>query len=246
MVKFYSHFSLLFFILFYPALLLGQEQPELLKWFDSQIGIENSSLLNGTAYVDRHRTINSKNKLFGNAAGTGSVLYDGQWYPDLQMRYNIYDDVLVVQLQSGMGLNIIELVKEKVERFNLNGTPFTNVLHQGNAAGIAGFHEVLWEDGTFQVLKKHALRLNEKRDRQISYFEFEPIEGHYAFTYKEQSYLLRSRNDLVKILPQYRNEVEDYYRSNRSVRRSRPENFYINLFRELSGLEEEERKISRQ
>ncbi|MCM4158566.1 hypothetical protein FHG64_13355 [Antarcticibacterium flavum] len=242
MIKNYFSFSLFIILLFSPVFLMGQEQPELLKWFDNQIGTENTRLLNGTAYSDRHRTINEKNKLFGSATGKGSVLYDGQWFPDLQMRYNVFDDVLVVQLESGLGLNIIQLVKEKVERFNLNGTPFINIIPQNNA-GVTGFHEVLWEDNNFKVLKKHALRLNEKRDREISYFEFEPIEGHYAFTYGDRNYILGSRNDLETIFPQYRSEIQNHYRSDRSILRSRPETFYTNLFRELSGLEDELRKM---
>lgn len=246
MIKFYSHFSFFFFIIVYPSLLLGQDQPELLKWFDTQIGIENSNLFNGTAYVDRHRTINAKNKLFGNASGSGSVSYDGQWYPDLQMRYNIFDDVLVVQLQSGMGLNIIQLVKEKTDRFTIHGSEFRNISQSENSGNVAGFHEVLWEDKTFSVLKKHARKLIEKRDRQISYYEFEPTEGYIAFSYDSTAYLISSRNDLVKRFPQYREEIQSFYKENNALQRSRPETFYINLFRELSRLEEENRKLSGQ
>jgi hypothetical protein len=244
MIKNYFSFLLLIICFITPSLILGQEQPELLKWFDSQIGIENTRLLNGTSYKDNHRTINTKNKLFGSGTGTGAVLYDGQWFPDLQMRYNIFDDVLVVQLESGMGLNIIKLVKEKVEQFTLNSRDFINILKEKSPQGIEGFHEVLWEEGSFVLLKKHALKIIEKRDRQVAYYEFEPAEGYYAFSYNDLAYFLGSRNDLIKIFPQYRDEIQSFYRENQATRRSRPETFYINLFRELSGLEEEVKKLS--
>ncbi|HSI68904.1 MAG TPA: hypothetical protein VK941_01630 [Gillisia sp.] len=238
-----KYFSFLLFTIFIstPSFLLGQEQPELLKWFDSQIGIENTRLLNGTAYVDSHRTINNKNKLYGGATGTGSVLYDGQWFPDLQMRYNIFDDVLVVQLESGMGLNIIQLVKEKVSRFTLNAKNFINIEKSKSPDDIAGFHQIVWEDKSFTLLKKHALKIIEKRDRQVSYYEFEPIEGYYAFTFENQTFLLGSRNDLIKVFPELREHIQTYYRTHQSLQRSRPETFYTNLFRDL---QEEVQKLS--
>lgn len=246
MSKNYFCSILLCFIFFIssPIILIGQEQPEFLKWFDNQVGIENTRLLNGSAYSDRHRTINSKNKLYQGSAQNGSVLYDGQWFPDLQMRYNIYDDVLIVQMESSMGVNIIQLVKEKVAKFSLSGANFINVSPTPSAPQVNGFYELLWEDKNFSVLKKHARSIFEKRDRQVSYFEFEPIEGHFAFLYKDQPHLLRSRNNLVNIFPQYKNEIQAYYRTNRSELRSGPEMFYVNLFRKLSQLEEDTAKLS--
>lgn len=221
----------------------GQEQPELLKWFDTQIGMENSRLLNGTAYNESYRIINNKNNLYGGATGTGSVLYDGHWFTDLQMRYNIFDEALIVQLQSGDGLKIVQLVREKVERFYLHGSTFTNYIKTKNSDRISGFYEILLEQGPITLVKKHALSISEKRDRQVSYFEFTPIEGHFAFTYHNDIYPIGSRSDLEKIFPPYRDEIRSFYSSNRSVLRSRPNNFYSTLFRELARLEDEGRKL---
>lgn len=241
MVKKYFSFLILFFLCLTPSLINGQEHPGLLKWFDSQIGLENSRLLNGTAYNERHRILNNKNKLFQGNAGTGSVLYDGHWFTDLQMRYNIFDDALIVQLETTDGLKIVQLVRDKVERFTLHGSTFAN-FQKVKGGRIGGFYEILFEEDRITLVKKHARKINEKRDRQVSYYEFEPVDGHYAFTYQDDIYLLGNRNDLEKIFPSYRDEIRAYYRNNRSVLRSRPDSFYISLFRELVSLENEKRK----
>ena len=187
--------------------------------------------------------LNNKNKLYQANAGRGSVLYDGHWFTDLQMQYNVFDDALIVQLESRDGLKIVQLVKEKVDRFTLHGSTFTNFQKGKNSGRIEGFHEVLLEQGDITLVKKHARNIKEKRDRQVSYFEFEPVDGHYAFIYSGNNYLLGSRNDMEKIFPQYRDEIRAYYRSNQSVLRSRPDNFYITLFRELTRLEAGEGKL---
>ena len=231
-------FSLLLVLFLTYSTPYAQDKDNLLQWFDTQVGLENSRLLNGTAYVDRHRTINSKNKLFGNSTGSGSVLYDGQWFPGLQMRYNIFDDMLIVQLDTQKGMKIVQLVREKVERFTLNDSKFINILNEDSQARVKGIHEILLEQPPFLLLKKHALGILEKRDKQVSYFEFEPIEGYYALGYNNKIYPVESRSDLEKIFPQYKDEIQSYYRTNQSLRRSRPDNFYINLFRELIRLEE--------
>lgn len=199
--------------------------------------------MNGTAYNERHRIINDKNKLFGGVTGNGSVLYDGHWYTDLQTRYNIFDDVVIIQLETREGLKIVQLVREKVTRFSLHGSNFLNILKSRNSGRLAGFYEILSEQGPITLVKKHARNITEKRDRQVSYFEFEPVEGHYAIIYQNRNYLLGSRNDLEKIFPQYKNEIRSYYRNNQSLLRSRPDNFYITLFRDLGRLENEERKL---
>lgn len=243
MINKYFFFPLLAALIFAPHLMVGQENPKLLKWFDAQIGMENSRLLNGTAYNEPYRITTPKNNLFNGTTGKGSVLYDGYWFTDLQMRYNIFDDALIVQLDSRDGIKIVELVREKVERFTLHGSTFTNFLPGISSGGIKGFHEILLEQGSISLFKKHAQSIIAKRDKQVLYYEFEPIEGHYAFNYNNDIYLIGSRNDLEKIFPQYSKEIRSYYRDNRSALRSRPDNFYTTLFRDLGRLEIEKRKL---
>lgn len=215
------------------------------QWFDSQVGVENTRLFNGKEYIDRHRTINIKNKFLAGGTGIGAVLYDGQWFPNLQMRYNVFDDLLLVQLESNLGNNILELIKQKIEQFTFNGLQFINVNPIQSNSPVTGFYEILFENPQLSILKKHAKSITEKRDRQVTYFEFEPIEGHYAFGYKNIHYLLRSRNDIINVFPELKEEITSYYKDNSRMLRSRPDDFYIGLFRELALLLEGSNNLAR-
>lgn len=239
MIKNYIALSFFLGLSIFPLLSFCQnvqDDSELYKWFDQQISVENTRILNGVEYVEKHRSINEKNKFFVNSdASPGSVLYDGQWFPDLPIRYNVFDDLLVAQIESGLGITILHLIKDKIGRFKINNYNFINVKPglSSNSA-VQGFYEILMETSQLKILKKHHKKIIEKRDRQVAYFEFENIEGHYAFFYRDTYHLLKSRRDLIAQFPKIKDEINNYYQTHSSLLRAQPDQFMIQLFKEIN------------
>lgn len=233
----------IFFFFISAPLCFSQLSPgeaKIYSWFDNEVGIENTRLYNGIEYIEEHRTINEKNKFFfSNSNFIGEILYDGQWFTSVPLKYNVFDDLLLIQLESGSGKNILQAIKGKVERFHLNNHVFINVPSQisGNIEG--GYHEVLWETDDLAILKKHSKKIIEKRDEKIAYFEFNDLKESYLVRHKEQFYVLNSRRDLVRLFPENEELINKFYKNNSSVLRRQPDNFHVNLFKELSPLVED-------
>src|SRR5690606_20901956 len=232
--------NLAFFFLISSSLCFGQISPgnaKIYSWFDNEVGIENTRLYNGIEYIEKHRTINEKNKFFfSNSTVIGEILYDGEWFTDLPLKYNVFEDLLLIQLESGSGKSILQPVKDKVERFHLNNHIFLNILPRSAGNSGTGFHEVLWESSDLAILKKHSKKLIEKRDRKVEYFEFNYLKPNYVLRFNDQFFNLNSKRDMVRIFPENEELIDKFYKNNSSLVRRQPDIFFVNLLKELSSL----------
>lgn len=199
------------------------------NWFDSQIGVGNTHLYNGIEYIEQHVTVNEKQKFLGSTLFTpGWVVYEGQPYYDVPLKYNVYDDLLLLK---SSGEKPLQLHKNLIESFNLSGLTFTNV--PSESGGVEGFHEVLVEQEGGKLLKKHTKKRKKFLDRSFTYYEFSEDTPQYAIYYNSAYHPANNLRQVVKAFPDHAREVRAFYREQRSLARSNPDQFMVNLFREF-------------
>jgi len=153
----YKNYFLLFFIILSSLSTFSQDssKEKIYSWYDQQTGIENSTLFRGIEYVETDRMINDKHKFFETQNfQSGSVIYDGQAYYNLPLKYNVYDDILLINLQLDQRNSIFQLFKDRVDQFQINAKRF-RYLQAENNSNIIGFYEVINEEGEFKIFKKH-------------------------------------------------------------------------------------------
>jgi len=212
----------------------SQEEKNLYAWFDKQVGVENTRLLNGVEYVEKYRTVNEKNSFFLSGVPiTASVLYDGEWFHGVQIKYNVYEDILLAQVESNLGINILQLRKENLERFEFDQFKFRNI----NVAGsiFNGINEVLLENEKFLLLKKHALKFTEKTDQPIKYYEFISRGIKYGYTYNDEYYEFNSRRELTSRFPELKGLITGFFKDNQNLYKNQRDTFMVNLFKEITG-----------
>lgn len=235
-MKKYLVFSLTFFLTVLCQGQISEGSPKIYSFFDREVGLENTGLLNGLEYIEEHNTVNEKHKYFITTSfSTGSVIYEGLPYYNVNLKYNIWDDVLLAKVQKSGGEAILELHKEKIDRFSIDGHEFINLLNAGEKRDLNGFHEILLENSTYTLVKDHKKKLTRKTDGRFVYFEFENRNSDYYFEYKDSYYPLTSRRSLSKILPDKEKEIRDYYRTHSSVLKNNPDVFFTNLFKDLTN-----------
>lgn len=228
-------FLLIFLTSFHISLAqITKEEKELLSWFDSRIGVENTRLLNGVEYIEKHRTLNENNSFFLSGAKlTGSVLYDDEWFHGLQLKYNVYEDLIIAEVTSNLGINVLQLRKEHIKRFEFPNYKFINV----NAPGYTrdGINEILLENSWFTLLKKHALKLTTRTNQSIKYFEFEPRRAKYGYSYNKNYYEHNSRKQLISHFPEFKELIAVFYRENKKLYNTQRDTFMVNLFQEITA-----------
>ncbi|PKD17134.1 hypothetical protein APR41_06790 [Salegentibacter salinarum] len=232
----FRNYFFLFFILISSATFSqNYSEEKIYSWYDKQVGIENSGLFRGIEYVETDRMINEKHKFFQiQNFQIGSVVYDGQPYYDLPLKYNVYDDLLLINLQYGERNSIFQLFSDKVDLFEINGKKF-RYLKADNDSDIIGFYEVINEEGQFKIFKKHLKNRMEIRDRSVAYSEFSTADPDYIFQFKNEYFDLDNRRDLFSLFPNLKSEIRSFYNANRKQSRDNPDVFMSKLAAEMNN-----------
>ncbi|WP_026836907.1 hypothetical protein [Gillisia sp. JM1] len=206
------------------------------SWFDQQTGIENSILFRGMEYLETDRMVNEKHKFFETQKfQNGSVNYDGQTFFKVSLKYNVYDDLVLVNLHKDLGNFIFQLFSDKVNQFQINDHIF-RYLKANNNLDIIGFYEVINEEGRFKIFKKHLKNRMEIRDKSVAYTEFSNADADYVFQFNNEFFELDNRRDLFSKFSNLKSDIRNYYSKYRKQSRDNPDAFMNNLASEMNAL----------
>lgn len=217
--------------------LLGQTSdvdPKFYNWFDNKVGRYNTSLFNGVEYVELYRTINDRHKFFGSSDfQIGSLIYDGQFYDQVPLKYDLDADNLLLNVGYNYPYPILILIKNKIDAFSLQGADFIRLPEENTDLDETGFYQVLLKNNTLSLLKKN----NKKRFKRIRgstlYYEF-TLEGSYALQYGGNYYEISNKQDIVRIWPDHKEFINENY--NTSLKKSDEDAFWIGFFSKLSDV----------
>jgi len=121
---------------------------------------ENLRLYNGNEFTGAYSG-NSGHPYFEyREPQIGSVFYDGIYYPDVLLSYDITRDEIIL-VNPTKNLNI-KLITQKINWFTIQNHLFTNIREDTLAAGFpgSGFYELLYE-GAASVLSKRKKQLSQ-------------------------------------------------------------------------------------
>ena len=225
-----------FFIITLSTFSQNYSEEKVFSWYDQKIGIENTTLFQGIEYVETDRMINEKHKFFETQEfQNGSVTYNGQTFYEVPLKYNVYDDLLLVNLKQDQRNFIFQLIDNQVDQFQIGENKF-RYLKANNNSDILGFYEVINEEGTFKIFKKHLRNRMEIRDRSVAYSEFNPADPDYIFQLKDEFFELDNRRDLFSKFPDLKSEIRGFYSKYRKQSRNNPDLFMKNLANEINNL----------
>lgn len=208
------------------------------NWFDSVIGEGNTSLYNGTRYIEEYRTENENHKFYlSNHYLVGSLTYENQTFYNVQMRYDLYKDNIIVKLPNQSSFLFIKLLKEKVNSFSLLGSKFINLAKFRNDKGESltnSFYKILHEDTGVSLYKKHYKTRNEYIKDYKLYSKFSDKE-YYIINHKGKNISIGKKKDLTRTFPNLKKFISSYYKEHRSLYKSDRDNFYINLIKKINS-----------
>lgn len=157
------------------------------------------------SYVEGHQFF--KVKTFEK----GSVLYDGTWFYDVPMLYDLdMDEVVTIHPGSGTSQR---LVKQKVDFFKVNGHTFINLKEDSitDNALQSGFYDLL-HNGQTKLLARHEKQLQERTSTN-------GLEGYYndinKFYIKKDGvyYQVNNKSSVLKVLNDKKKELKEFSRS---------------------------------
>ncbi|WP_420322723.1 hypothetical protein [Flagellimonas sp.] len=218
----------------------GQDQDQIAYYnsFDENVGIENTGLYQGVIYTDKYRTINEKTQFFQTREfQPGSVCYDGQCYYDLDLRYDVYEDEVLIRLVNRVGGGTLKLVKDYVESFQIDGHDFIKILPKdAPALNVYGFYEVVHESASFSLFTKYTKKSFDRKDRKSIYYEFLDGQSENVLLYNGAYHIIKSKKEIVELFPNLKREIDRFYNVARALRKSDPDGFRISLMKRIEIL----------
>lgn len=169
-----------------------------------------TSLYNGSQYREPNRSDNDQHPFFENDDWvTGTVTYDGQYYEDVPLLYDITSDKVVTE--NYYNADQIVLVWEKLDAFTIGADAFEKLSHK--TLPRAGFYHVLY-NGETKVVARRQKVIREKITGQSIEIEFDPRYRYFIF--KNGAYFtVKSKASMLKVLEDEKPALRQFINKNK-------------------------------
>lgn len=140
----------------------------------------------------------------------GSVLYDGAWFDNVHLQYDVaLDELVAVQ---GGNMYKVKLVKQKVKAFKIGEYAFTHITHDSTGKLAPGFYNVLF-DGKAKFLAKRGKVLQEKATTTGMEGEYQFIDKYYI--YKDGAYhQVKSKGSVLRVFREDKKQLNKFLHDN--------------------------------
>lgn len=210
---------------------ISKDKKDYYTLFDKFIGIENTGLFEGYEYKERYVTKDGNHKYYlTDNYVTGDLVYDGQPYYKVELKYDIYKDELIIKLHQGKQFSVLRLIKEKVETFTIDTHSFKRLVNE-TANFSNGFYELAYHGNKLVLFKKHNKERIEHLDKEFAYSQFK-YTVNYILYYHNEYYLINSKRSLIKLFPGQKKSIHSLYSINkRSLEKESIDLKMINLMK---------------
>ena len=155
---------------------------------------------------------------------SGTVSIDGIIFRDVRLKYDIFNDGLIVLWKNG---SPIVIDNKKVDEFTIvyNGLPRRFVNLRETYPGIRGFAEIMYQ-GSSSVIAKH-LKVVSKNPAGANYLEFME-DTRYYLELKGNCSQVKNRSSFLDLMGEYEIPVRKYIRQkNLYLSPASPEGFIL-------------------
>jgi len=209
---------------------------EYLNTYDATVGLENTGLYNGIQFKDQSRSADGTFRFYNDGEFTkGTVVFDGQLYKNVLLKYDILEDVLITHSDDDLSIFHLQLVTNKVSYFSIFSKEFVRLkFPDRQISKLNDFYELLYKGNSLTLYEKHY-----KNKKEV-------LKGTFlAYSYNKESYFLLENNgkyniietirDCRKTLPERKEAINDFYNSYKNLYKTDREKFMILLFQTLDN-----------
>lgn len=209
---------------------------KILKEQDISISSQNLEYHNGRIHKNYDITINKETHRYfnQNVFVNGTIVYNSQPYYNINLKYDILEDELVIQPNTQNKTIAINLIKKNLNSFTINKTNFIYISPIKSRKIAGGFYEKEKINSKFTLLIKHIKNKRDiiKDDKILLNFSY---KKEYYLEYNNVFSQLNSIKSLYKIFPQYQKNIEKIYSENKNLKNLEEEAFYIYILKSLSN-----------
>lgn len=206
------------------------------NWFDKTVGQENLDIINGVPHTNPYRTTVGNSLYYNDQYDTGTLTYEGQTYYNVKLKYDTYRDILVLNLFDDTESIGINLITAKVSSFSIKDKNFINIEKKNPELPefSTGYYEENKNFSDFIFYIKH--RKNQQKSIKEDQIFYSFTDNTLFFLdLKNKLYSIKSKNDIIKLFPDQKKEINGFYLMNRELRKSDENQFMRNLMKYISN-----------
>lgn len=204
------------------------------NWFDKNLGKESLPFNNGTGHLNFDKTIKDQNRYYiADEFKNGAINYQGQDYFNLDLKYDIFNDELVLRPYIETSYLQINLLKEKVDFFKIGNEKFVN-LKQLPANFKSGYYEeTVTGNNTVLYIKYYKEKKNIIKD---NFFLIEYVQHNDFVLLKDNTFtLINDKKEIIKLYPDQKRKINDFFFMNKDLRKNSPGLFMKNLIKHINN-----------
>lgn len=190
--------------------------------FDKSVNLLNTNISHGISFKEKFRKIKGNHNYYlSNDFFNGEINYRGENFPNINFKYDLVDDNLIVQIPHKQHKLHIILEKKLVSNFQLNNVTFYNIKSMG-------FAEKIVIEKKVSLFKKHLKKPIKKLNQNFTHFEFSKSEK-YILGYQGEYQYVKSKKEFIKLFPFLKKKVTAFFREKNTLKKINPDTFYTQL-----------------
>ncbi len=206
------------------------------NWFDTKVGKENLDLNNGTPHLNPYKTVGDNNMYYiSDKFSKGDVRYDNQTYYDVNLKYDIFKDELILN-PFGESENIaIVLIQQKIESFTINDTKFVKIEKKENNLPefSTGYYEEKKLATDFIFYIKYHKDIQKGINDNGVFYSFKENDSFFI-DLKNKTYQIKSKNDIIRLFPEQKKQINAFYFMNTEIQKSDLNEFMKKLMKYIN------------
>lgn len=204
-----------------------------IKLNDSLVGKENLAFNNGLVYNNKFpSTSQNTSQFLENKYSVGILQYNNQIYYDLNLKYDVFEDVLLFKPSTQLVLET-SFINKQVDFFILKNKKFKKLetISSDSTFNSGFFEEVeINEKSTLYIKHKKTFKVDTHSDK-LSYI-FYDYKIYYIF-YNNKLEEISSKNSIINLFPASKKEIKQFYNENKHHKENNIQLFYQNLFKSI-------------
>mgnify|MGYP003478715692 FL=1 len=223
--------TILLLILLLSITLYSQEKGAV-KQNDSLI--ENSSLPlnNGIIYHNKYKnTLKNTTQFFENKYRKGTICYNNQTYFDVNLKYNVFEDLVFYKPNAKIGLEA-NLITKQVDYFIYANKKFKQLNYIDIVEKNGFFEEIEINNNITLYIKYKKVCKEDLSLGNIAYTFYD--SKLYYILYNNQLLEISSKSSIISIFPNLKKEINTFYKENSKIKDSNIQQFYQNLLKTIN------------
>lgn len=214
----------------------NSSDPKVFQQYDQQIGLDNTGLYNGTEFNDLFLNTDGSFRYFkGFDYARGSVVYNGQYYVNIPLKYDVLEDNLLTHSEDNLSIFIVRLIPEFVNSFSIHNLEFVRLTDVDKGIAGNGFYEKAFIGNNLKLYIKHTKKKRDKALKSGIQYRFSDF-NFFLVKYKNEYFIANSAKDIWKNMPELDDQIRDYYKTYKPLYKSDKQLFMTKLMGYLDGL----------